>query len=335
MTKQRHNEENERLDEYLDGNSPVSDAYRKLEQPEPPAALDRVILKAAQDEVSASRKRSGSMVFWQRWMTPLSAVAAMGLCLAVILQFMDDSALSPNVLQRNMELSSPQSYSRDTDRLSQLMVEKSEPAGVNQQEILAADNEPASAPDKLAAAPVYKESLQEVVVVGRKRRESLAEVPMAITATSDADQNYMVADVRRHETDLEASPAADARLAWEQGARPAADVWLAGIDAFYAMDDMEKTVLADAELNKMNLIYPTAVARAKEEKQDAEITASLALRAPAKDQAAKTAAGDLQTTLPHAEIWAAGIEWLENQGEDERADAELEKFRHIYPNFEF
>jgi len=54
------------------------------------------------------------------------------------------------------------------------------------------------------------------------------------------------------------------------------------------------------------------------------------------DQAAATPpATPTLSDLPDPDIWAAGIDWLYEQDEDERADAELEKFRRIYPDFEF
>jgi tetratricopeptide (TPR) repeat protein len=345
MTEQRHNEDHEMLDEYLEGNSSVSDAYRELGEPEPPATLDRTVLRMAEDEVANPRAHSGYMEFWRRWMTPLSAVAAMGLCLAVLLEFMDQQALSPFVLndmqsdefQSDQAVRSiPQSRPR-TDSLYEMMPEEAEQPRLERQQMLAGSSVSVPTPAKVAEPPAY-EPMQEIVVTARKSSESLQEVPMAVTALSAAEmelaQGPMLADEGKDTLDAETSAATDALKAWEQGARPAADVWLAGIQAFYNMGETE---LADEELAKLKQIYPEAVAHGNAAASDTELSESerLALQAPERNRAAFAAAKLSQPALPRAIIWAEGIEWLYSQGEDERADDELEKLNRIYPDFDF
>jgi hypothetical protein len=346
MTEQQHNEEHEQLDEYLDGNSPVSDAYRELGQTEPPSILDRAILQAAKDELDTSRTRPGNIEFWRRWMTPLSAVAAMGLCLAVILEFMGQQALSPFVLNdmqteaSREELSvrsGPLPSDPKADSLKQIAPEEAEQPRLERQQMLAGRSESGSVSAKVAAPPAY-EPMQEIVVTARKRSESLQEVPMAVTALSAEEMDVLqrpVFDAEGKDTwDADTSAATDALNAWEQGARPAADVWLAGIEVFYNMGEIE---LADEELSKLNQVYPEAMARENAATSDTGLSESeqLELQAPARNLEGFAVDELNQPALPRAVIWAEGIEWLHSQGEDERADDELEKLNRIYPDFDF
>ena len=64
----------EQFEAYLDGNSPVSHAYREADKPEPPPALDRAILNAAEAAAKSKRKNflDWDMEFWRSWARPVA-----------------------------------------------------------------------------------------------------------------------------------------------------------------------------------------------------------------------------------------------------------------------
>jgi hypothetical protein len=223
------------------------------------------------------------------------------------------------------------------------MLEEAEQPRLERQQMLSRSSESIAVSPKAANLPAY-EPMQEIVVTARKSSESLQEVPMAVTAPSasemaemDAGRGYLFAEdseEKSNKFNSDALPADDALNAWEEGARPAADVWLAGIETFYNMGEIE---LADEELAKLNQVYPEAMARENAATSDTGLSESeqLELQAPARNLEGFAVDELNQPALPRAVIWAEGIEWLQSQGEDERTDDELEKFNRIYPDFDF
>jgi tetratricopeptide (TPR) repeat protein len=335
MTEEQHDKDQIDLNEYLDGQSPVSEAYRELERPEPPAALDRAILQAARDETA----RGGT--FWPQWMKPLSVVAMLGVCLAIVLQVMylpqrvthdaflmkDDSMLREERAQL-LEMA-PEQQPEAFDSLAEGKLEQSfaaaiQPAPVT--EIL----------DELdVAAPVRDERLEDITVTARKRSPGIAEVPLSITAHSSLSSGpgleEMVVARREPESVTAKTAGADALDAWKAGIRPAEDVWIAGIRALYEEGENE---WANEELAKMHRLYPAAVAAdgiLYEKVQDADQLSKAASNQAATISPQTPALSD----LPDPDVWTAGIEWLYEQGETERADAELEKLGGIYPDYEY
>lgn len=78
----------ERLDEYLRGNSPLTRAYRELDREEPPASLDARILAQARGERAAPRGGK------PRWLMPLSLAATIVLSVGIVL-FMTRQGATP------------------------------------------------------------------------------------------------------------------------------------------------------------------------------------------------------------------------------------------------
>ncbi len=71
---------NEKLmQEYLEGRSPVSEAYRAAGKPGPSPELDRAVLA----EARAAAQATGSPQ-WQTWLMPASLAATFALCIALV-----------------------------------------------------------------------------------------------------------------------------------------------------------------------------------------------------------------------------------------------------------
>lgn len=78
----------ERLDEYLRGDSPLSRAYREAGREEPPPALDAHILAQARGEKATPRGGK------PRWLMPLSLAATIVLSVGIVL-FMTRQGATP------------------------------------------------------------------------------------------------------------------------------------------------------------------------------------------------------------------------------------------------
>lgn len=76
MTERKHDE---RLDDYLRGDSPLTRAYREAGREQPPAHLDAALLAQAKAEFLARRASK------PRWRMPLSLAATVVLAVGVVL----------------------------------------------------------------------------------------------------------------------------------------------------------------------------------------------------------------------------------------------------------
>lgn len=83
------------FDDYLRGNSPISQAYHDLPAEEPGAALDAAILAAARREVQAQPQAIGTATRRRRWAIPqsLAATVLVGIGAALMLRQMGDEPL--------------------------------------------------------------------------------------------------------------------------------------------------------------------------------------------------------------------------------------------------
>jgi hypothetical protein len=82
------------LEQYLDGKSPLSDAYRAEAGEQPPATVDAAIVKAAREEAAAG-KRSTLNPFGGRWVVPASLAAMLVLAVGLVQMFDKETGMSP------------------------------------------------------------------------------------------------------------------------------------------------------------------------------------------------------------------------------------------------
>jgi hypothetical protein len=338
----------EQFEAYLDGNSPVSHAYREADTPAPPPALDRAILNEAEAALKPKRRKflDWDMEFWRNWARPVSTVVIMGVSLAVVLQVMD---IRP---EKNMAMmDSPESAStlRKAPRLEPLP--QREPVEIEEKKLRAqmmADVRPAAKAESTGRARMAREmrspsneTLAEIEAEDSALMvlQSFADEPPAISENEPA--MYSAAAISNGaDSDSAATTmrlADNAMEEWNAGAQASADIWLAGIEA---TKDSEQSGIANNELTKMARYYPKIAARYQQQKEfavaarlDTNGAAETDLatdRTPATTQAAM--ADQPANPLPNPDVWAAGIARV-YADDSENAAAERAKLLRIYPDY--
>jgi len=354
----------EQFEQYLDGDSVISNAFQEMGQAEPPAAIDRAILAEAREATRPRRKSwlDKDLVFWRHWAKPLSTAVIMGVCLTVVLRVMDYASLRPPVAEDGPVIALEQKSATP-------MLEKRDLAGAPPAAEFLADAPAAPArrlhapaasapakpsvensmdsandsfPEEIVVTREREESSQEMVVTARKREESLQEVPLAITALSDADIEIDDSYPMQDEIVVVAE---DALQAWEQGARPAPDVWLAGIEALYLT---EETLTPDGRPSAANSADADDATLAKTDRDPNSASielAKMALVYPAEARAFSVREGlatafqpdELESAsisqLADPRVWNAGIDWLYKNNRGAEAMAELAKLNKVYPDY--
>lgn len=357
--KQREEISAEIFEQYLDGESAVSEAYRHIEQAEPSSALDRAVLNEARD---AARPRPKGLLdidlrFWRHWGKPLSTVVIMGVCLTVVLRIMDYETLTPatsldtELAVAEQKLAKSPAAIASADSQAPRIGYSEE----NTRRMQPRSTSPAEPARRMSAALPDESSLEEISVTSRKRSESLQDVPLAMSASRGEEVVVTARKSAEESSEIDRlridrfARADDALLVWNQGARPAADVWAAGIQAVYARnephDDFDSVEVEGTrvELARMSRVYPDA-ARSLKEESDLFIRAedtdaysdSETVVLQARELAPTLAIEGIELTDELADpiVWAAGIEWLYENDRDSEAAAELTKLRRIYPQFE-
>jgi hypothetical protein len=287
------------------------------------------------------------MAFWRQWAKPLSTAVIMGVCLTVVLRILDYEELAPTASQELASIEHDRSIQKESvDSPATLSVpgapllspsrqaKRSVPTVALEQRTAS----PAQAARKKSAATENYVGMVEVIVTARKRSESLQEVPLAVAGLQS--EEIIVAAPQSQDTALNIVRADNALEAWGQGARPAVDVWQAGIDAIYAASDAAAARDdANREQAKMAQIYPDET---KGDIERDELMADMAAEPNSKFMHSDIIEAESQKTravrtpddgLADPFVWAAGIEWLFENERAQEAEAELENFRQIYPYF--
>ncbi|MEL6869400.1 MAG: hypothetical protein AAFO81_06330 [Pseudomonadota bacterium] len=93
MSESGNGPEEVELDEYLEGDSELSRAYRQTTNAAPPSALDASILAAAHAQVpSGAPKKSRLLTLWEK---PISIAAVMMLCAALVVSMQSADEVAP------------------------------------------------------------------------------------------------------------------------------------------------------------------------------------------------------------------------------------------------
>jgi len=379
----REERDEELLENYLDGDSSVSEAYRELTQVEPPDGLDRAVLEMAREAALPRRKSllDIDLMFWRHWARPISMVVIMGVCLTVVLRVMDYRILPPT---RDEEAA----FALATPALDQAIKQeqpespaaaKVPPATASSARFkastLSATTQPA--PERAAEKPARAARdtyMEEIIVTERKREEYLQEVPLSITALGNeqiialGNEQIIATAPMAYEGTNGIVYADNALEAWQQGAQPAADVWLAGIETLYMGSDRDSLaesaddsagissdlpyaepadIEIEIELNKIAQIYPVETSQFREDKDlntVAVTTQAAQMMVRRQIVPRQTEIGAEMDALPlladeptelfiDPYVWAAGIDWLYENEREADAKAEQEKLRLIYPEF--
>jgi hypothetical protein len=349
----------EEFQAYLDGDSTLSKTYRDMAAPEPPQALDRAILDQARAAVKPQRKGwlELDLEFWRAWARPISTVVIMGAALAVVLQVIETTTVTPTELLTMETLNGHGSMQKQTTSPAPAIPDHTIATDRSAKESTAASRSPAriaaDTPDPGFSETQLARQRAEADSTGARYRMS---APSQSDDTDHVTGKLAIAEERRlqaekpagddfapaaavgrgQNTAIDLLPADSALEAWNAGARPAADVWLAGIEAWHG--DYQS---ASAELKKVEQLYPdeaeiylqrrNATAPAAAVSSDAAGNGTVALQEAPQDQQEIFAAESLPA-LPDPNIWAAGINKL--YGDDnEKAAAERAKLQQVYPDF--
>ena len=296
------------LQEYLEGRSPVSDAYQAAEKSGPPPELDRAVLAEARAAARAGRDSSSPR--WQAWLMPASLAATVTLCIALVAEVVVFDPLlktadSPQTFSDMLEaeadapVASPATAGRKS-REQALMQQ----APQRQADVIESKQERGSALNEFArATPITAEDVPGKVTVDQTRENLNAPEPTSNRLVSEKARAVLKDNVGEAVSSSNLQPAT---LAVEL-AQPVGDS---------DQSDSESAVALGGAASVGSIGGMAGQASGRNE----------GIVATARSRTDSPA-------WPAADVWLAGIRFLFEQGEQERAEAELDKFREHYPDF--
>ncbi len=243
------------LQEYLEGRSPVSDAYQAAEKSGPPPELDRAVLAEARAAARAGRDIGSPR--WQAWLMPVSLAATVTLCIALVAEVIVFDPLLKTA-------DSPQTFSdtfeaeADASTASPVTAGRQSPV----QEML--EQKPQRPADAMDAKQERVNTNYEVETAATSFSTSVQPATVAVELAPPAEDS----PESTRESDLDAGGATSAgsmggqvssafvvtaRSRTDTPAWPAPDVWLAGIRFLLELGELERV---EAELDKFREHYP-------------------------------------------------------------------------------
>ncbi len=297
------------LQEYLEGRSPVSDAYQAAEKSGPPPELDRAVL--AEARAAARSGRDIGSPRWQAWLMPASLAATVTLCIALVAEVIVFDPLlrtadSPQTFRDTLEaeadapVASPATPGRTSREQALIQQAPQRPA-----DVMEAKQERGSALDEFARNTTMTTGEVPVSTVVVPARENLN----APEPTSDRRASEKTRAVQKDDVGVAVSSYSLqlATVAADERAAPAEDSDQSGREAAVVQGKVESAVSAEVGGGQASGGIEGIVATARSRTDS-----------PA---------------WPAADVWLAGIRFLFEQGEQERAEAELDKFREHYPDY--
>lgn len=304
------------LDEYLKGNSDVSQRYRELGRDEVPPELDRRVLAAARDAVAnEGAKRSRS---WLRWSAPVALAASIVLVLTVVLE---------NGLKNDTTVltQSP----RETGRVNGLIRDK-------------AANDAAEA--KLADEVARQQGSGSVVPVGGNQSPTLqADVPRPPEPQMVNIERLREVVIPPPEVTVaqDAAPSASASVAPVPAAAPPAAEQAEPMAARKSVERSEAEAKAEEEVDSdpdsdpdsdsssevQDRVLAGAARRATGSRAGPRATVSSALTRETRP------AADDRAERSDPQAWLEDIRELRRTGKTADADREWLRFRKAFPDF--
>ncbi len=291
------------LQEYLEGRSPVSDAYQAAEKSGPPLELDRAVLAEARAAARAGRDIGSPR--WQAWLMPVSLAATVTLCIALVAEVIVFDPLLKTA-------DSPQTFSdifeaeADASTASPVTAGRQSPA----QEML--EQKPQRPADAMEAKQERVNTNYEVETAATMAIEEA----VGITVISDAREN------------LNAPGPTSDRMAGEKVLAVQKDD--VGVATSFSTSVQPATVAVE-------LAPPAEDSPESTRESDLDAggaTSAGSMGGQVSSAFVVTARSRTDTPAwPAADVWLAGIRFLLEQGELERVEAELDKFREHYPDY--
>ncbi len=292
------------LQEYLEGRSPVSDAYQAAEKSGPPLELDRAVLAEARAAARAGRDIGSPR--WQAWLMPVSLAATVTLCIALVAEVIVFDPLLKTA-------DSPQTFSDTLEAEADASTASPVTAGrqSSAQELLEQKSQRTA--DTIEAKPERGRALDEFA---RNTTMTTEEVPVS-TVVGPARENLTAPE-----------PTSDRRASEKARAVQKDDVGEA-VSSY----NLQFVELSQPAEDSDQSVSESAVALGG--------AASVGSMGGVAGQASGSNEGIVATARsrtdspawPAADVWLAGIRFLFEQGEQERAEAELDKFREHYPDY--
>ena len=293
------------LQEYLEGRSPVSDAYQAAEKSGPPPELDRAVLAEARAAARAGHDSSSPR--WQAWLMPASLAATVTLCIALVAEVVVFDPLlktadSPQTFSDMLEaeadapVASPATAGRKS-REQALMQQ----APQRQADVIESKQERGSALDEFArATPITAEEVPGKVTVDQTRENLNAPEPTSNRLVSEKARAVLKDNVGEAVSSSNLQPATVAA----ELTRPAEDSDQSGSESAVALGRAASAGSIGGTAGEL------------------------------PDEIAVTVLAPMDSPVwPAPDVWLAGIRFLLEQGELERVEAELDKFREHYPDY--
>ncbi len=295
------------LQEYLEGRSLVSDTYQAAEKSGPPPELDRAVLAEARAAARAARDSSSPR--WQAWLMPASLAATVALCIALVAEVVVFDPLLKTT-------DSQQTFSDALEAEANAPVASPATAGRQSSAQEMRDQKPQRPADVVE----LKQESRALDEFARNATMTTEEVPKS-TALSPARENLNVPEPTSNRLVSEKARAVQ-------------------------KDDVGEAV-SSSNLQPATVAVELSRPAEDSDQSDSESAVALGEAASAGSisgmagQASGSNEGIVATARsrtdspawPAADVWLAGIRFLFEQGEQERAEAELDKFREHYPDY--
>ena len=333
------------LQEYLAGNSPVSQRYGELAGDDVPAHLDELVLKQSRDAVGTvsleQERLRRSRQRLKRWSIPATLAASTVLVVSIVIE-------SGNRHQVTDPLEAPSQVAT---------VEESAPAAPYASDKLEAERQapPASSP---AVPPSEKRSKVAPAAMARKPSDAGAgsqfvESPKSDAKSSAASEEVAVAALRKQEPPQN-SPVAITTIPAQGNISPAARPSAASPPATMAPAPLSQNATAmQSSGTNSSARRERAAAESKDLARDAEadvsevaVTGSRVNRLAAptagpRDTISQNAATDARADVAdeavdwraQPEAWLAHIRQLRADGSNDEADKEWKRFRKAHPDY--
>jgi hypothetical protein len=299
------------LQEYLEGRSPVSDAYQAAEKSGPPLELDRAVLAEARAAARAGRDIGSPR--WQAWLMPVSLAATVALCIALVAEVV---VLDPLLKTTD----SPQTFSDIFEAEADAPVASPVTAGRQSSAQEMRDQKPQRPADAMEAKRERVGALDEVA----RGAEMAAEEAPGKASFDQARENLNAPEPT---SDRRASE--KARAVQKDDVGEATSFSTSVQPATVAVELARPAEDSDQSTSESNLFDEGVSSGGPLGGTAGEVPDEVTVTVlPASDRAAWDRAA-----WPAADVWLTGIRVLLNQGEQERAEAELEKFLEIYPDY--
>jgi hypothetical protein len=306
----------QQLEEYLKGDSSVSRQYRRLEDAEVPAELDRLVLRQA---AQAVKSRSTGRPAWLRWTAPLAIAASAVLALSIVIQtgLRDDTVTAVTAPQFSEPLR--QALRDDSPEMERDLAQSKQSQERSADEVMpmAAAREP-DLPTVAAAVPAPPPPQIDVPV---------REVPPVVAATSARPPRptptMTSPTIQSHRAAPAAAvpPGAQRRRASERSVEQSMEI------AARELQAMASEVEAARRAEQQNAAIADDVARARMEE-----AAAAAAKAYSRDVPAAAPAAPRSYSDPEA--WLKDIRELRKANKQEEADREWMRFREAFPDHE-